>query len=142
LRLRIPQWSAETSATVNGAAVGGLRPGTWAVIERRWTPGDSVRLRLDLRARVLGASDGDKRYAAIVRGPVALSRDLRLAPGSLDEPVSLHPDERGVIPLREMAPPAGVETAFATPGGLALCDYASAGNTWDQRSRFRTWLPA
>jgi hypothetical protein len=142
LRLRIPQWSEETSATVNGAAVGGLRPRAWAVIERRWTPGDSVRLRLDLRGRVVRTSEGDKRYAAIVRGPVALARDLRLAHDSLDEPVSLNPDERGNISLREIAPPAGVETAFVAAGGLALCDYASAGNTWDQRSRFRTWMQA
>jgi DUF1680 family protein len=141
LRLRIPQWSEETSATVNGTAVGGLRPGAWAAIERRWTPGDSVHLRLDLRARIVRASDEDKRYAAIVRGPVALARDLRLAPGSLDEPVSLNPDDRGIISLREIAPPAGLETAFVAAGGPALCDYASAGNTWDQRSRFRTWMP-
>ena len=141
LRLRIPQWSKDTSATVNGAAVGGLRPGAWAVVERRWAPADNVRLRLDLRGRVVRASDGDKRYAAIVRGPVALARDLRLAQGSLDEPVSLNPDEHGAISLREIAPPASVETAFATDGGPALCDYASAGNTWDQRSRYRTWMP-
>ncbi|MGA3027622.1 MAG: beta-L-arabinofuranosidase domain-containing protein [Bryobacteraceae bacterium] len=141
LRLRIPQWSEETTATVNGAAVGGLRPGTWAAIGRRWTPADSVRLRLDVRGRILRTSAGDKRYVAIIRGPVALARDLRLTPGGLDEPVSLDLDGRGRISLRETVPPAGISTAFVAAGGLALCDYASAGNTWDRRSRFRTWLP-
>ena len=141
LRLRIPQWSTEVSATVNGVAVGGLRPGAWAMIERRWAPGDHVHLRLDLRGRVLRASSGGKRYVAIVRGPVALAHDLRLAQGSFNEPVSLHPDEHGNVPLKKIPPPARVETAFVAAGGLTLCDYASAGNTWDQRSRFRTWMP-
>jgi uncharacterized protein len=138
LRLRIPQWSERTSATVSGKAIGGLRPGSWAVMERRWAPGDSVRLRLDMRGRMERSSNGDKQYAAIVRGPLALARDLRLAQGGLDEPVSMNAAD---LSLRPIEPPEGVEMAFVTAGGAALCDYASAGNTWDERSRFRTWLP-
>jgi len=141
LRLRVPQWSEETSATVNGAPVGGVQRGAWATIERRWTPGDVVRLRLDDRGRIVRASDGEKRYAAVVRGPLTLARDVRLMQSSIDEPVSLNPDEHGVLPLEQTIPPPGVEAAFLTAGGTMFCDYASAGNTWDQRSRFRTWLP-
>jgi DUF1680 family protein len=134
LRLRIPQWSGESRALVNGVAVTDIHPGGWAVIEKRWNPGDTVKLHLDLRARVVRASDRGKQYVAIVRGPVALARDARFT-GDIDAPVSIDPGA-----IREISRPDGVEAAFATSEGLALCDYASAGNTWDQRSRFRTWM--
>ncbi|HEY1204707.1 MAG: beta-L-arabinofuranosidase domain-containing protein [Bryobacteraceae bacterium] len=135
LRLRVPQWSETTSVSVNGAAVDGVRAGSWAVIERRWKAGDQVRLSLDLRPRILTTADVGRRYLAVVRGPVALARDLRLG-GTIDEPVSL-----GAGDLKPVTPPAGIEMAFAAAGGkVALCDYASAGNTWDARSRYRTWM--
>ena len=141
LRLRIPKWSRETSATVAGATVGGLRPGSWAAVERRWTSGDRVRLGLDMRGRLVESTASGKRFVAIVRGPVALARDSRLQRDNIDDIVSLKPDAQGDVPLRETTPPAGVETAFVAPGGPVFCDYASAGNTWNDKSRFRTWLP-
>ena len=135
LRLRIPQWSEESRAWMNGDVVSDVHPGVWAVIEKRWNPGDTVKLSLDLRPRVVRASDKGKQYVAVVRGLVALARDARFG-GDIDAPVSINP---GVI--TEISRPSGVETAFATADGLTLCDYASAGNTWDQRSRFRSWMP-
>ncbi len=137
LRLRVPQWSEQTLVSVNGAPPAALRPGSWAAIERIWKVGDQVRLSLDLRPRILTTSVGGRRYAAVVRGPVTLARDGRLG-GNIDEPVSL-----GAGDLTPVAPPAGIDTAFAAAGGkVLLCDYASAGNTWDARSRYRTWMPA
>jgi len=141
LRLRIPQWSGESRAWVNGVAVNDVHPGAWAVIEKRWNPGDTVKLSLDLRARVVRSSDRSKQYAAVVRGPIALVRDARFTVGGIDDPVQLGPGEDGIVSLKEITPPTGVEIALATGAGLALCDYASAGNTWDQRSRFRSWMP-
>jgi DUF1680 family protein len=138
LRLRVPQWSEETSLAVNGKPAG-VRPGTWAVLDRRWKPSDRVSLSLDLRGRILREANGDKRYVAVVRGPVALARDLRLGGDGIDEPVKLQEDERGFVSLKRTPPPAGVQMAFAA-GGVILCDYASAGNTWDARSRYRTWM--
>jgi hypothetical protein len=105
------------------------------VIEKRWNPGDTVKLHLDLRARVVHASDKGKQYVAVVRGPIALARDARFD-GDIEAPVSIDPGA-----ITEISRPCGVDTAFATADGLTLCDYASAGNTWDQRSRFRTWMP-
>jgi hypothetical protein len=134
LRLRIPQWSAASDLAVNGAAIGGLRPGAWAVIERRWKAGDRVRLRLDLRPRILALSGGGREYRAVVRGPLALARDARLG-GNIDEPVRLRAED-----LQPAPPPPGVEMALAA-GPVILCDYASAGNTWDPRSRYRVWMP-
>jgi DUF1680 family protein len=142
LRLRIPLWSEETSVSVNGAAAGDPRPGAWTTVERRWTPGDVVRLRLDLRGRLIQSSGGHRSYVAVVRGPLALARDLRFGQGSIDEAVALKPDGQGSVHLQEIAAPKGVQSAFAAAGGVCLCDYASAGNSWDQQSRFRVWLPS
>jgi hypothetical protein len=105
------------------------------VLARTWKPGDRVSLQLDFRGRVLRASDGGRRYAAIMRGPVALVQDARLSGGgSLPSTADDH------VALRDIATPPEVEMAFAA-GDVALCDYASAGNTWDNRSRYRTWMP-
>jgi DUF1680 family protein len=136
LSLRIPQWSKESRAWVNAAPVSDVHPGAWAVIEKRWNPGDMVKLSLDLRPRVVRASDRGKEYVAVVRGPIALARDSRFTGGDIDAPVSIDPGA-----ITDISRPAGVDTAFVTADGLVLCDYASAGNTWDQRSRFRTWMP-
>ena len=135
LRLRIPAWSEETKIAVNGETVAGVRPGAWAVIARTWKRGDRVSLLFDFRGRVLHASDGSRRYAAITRGPIALAQDARLNDGG-----TLPSGADDQIELRDIAAPAGVEMAFAA-GDATLCDYASAGNTWDNRSRYRTWMP-
>jgi len=137
LWLRVPQWSEQSLVSVNGARPSALQPGGWAAIERIWKAGDQVRLNLDLRPGVVTTAAGGKRYTAMVRGPVALVRDVRLG-GNIDEPVSLAADD-----LKPVAAPPGIEMAFAADGGkVTLCDFASAGNTWDARSRYRTWMAA
>lgn len=143
LRLRIPAWSRETSLAVNGSPLGGVQPGAWALVERLWRPGDRVSLRLDMRGRILRATDSSRSYVAVARGPVALARDVRLAqPGSIGETVAGIPKEQEYLALKGVTPPAGIEMAFVAGAGgePRLCDYASAGNTWDDRSRFRVWL--
>ncbi|MGD0201953.1 MAG: beta-L-arabinofuranosidase domain-containing protein [Bryobacteraceae bacterium] len=144
LRLRIPAWSRETSLAVNGSPLSGVEPGAWALVERRWRPGDHVSLRLDLRGRILRATDSSRSYVAVARGPLALARDVRLAqPGSIGETVAAIPKEQEHIAMQSVPPPAGIEMAFVAGAGgeLPLCDYASAGNTWNDRSRFRVWMP-
>jgi DUF1680 family protein len=140
VRLRIPAWSAQTSLAVNGSKIGGVRPGTYATIERRWKPGDRVRLQLDLRGRVLRAAEGSRAYTAIARGPLVLARDIRLGRDEIDDPVTGFGDDGNFIPLDAVAPPPGIAMAF-TAGQVRLCDYASAGNTWSPDSRYRVWMP-
>jgi DUF1680 family protein len=130
LRLRIPAWSERTALAVNGKAAGAVEPGTWAILERRWKPGDRVTLELDLRGRILRQSG----RAAVLRGPLALATDVRLGPPG---PVPQNEDR---IALESVSALPGIGMAFASPG-LRLCDYASAGNTFAADSRFRVWLP-
>ena len=151
LRLRIPAWSGRTSLTVNGEAVADVQPGSYARVERTWRAGDVVRLDLDLRARVVHAPGDGDRHVAIVRGPVVLARDSRLDAGAIDEVASVRADADGHVAL-EPAPsrPDHAWMAFSAPfdqgvhdvkGELLFTDYASAGNGWDETSRFRVWMP-
>jgi len=142
LRLRIPAWSEETSLTVNGSKAGDVHPGAYATIDRHWKPGDRVRLQLDLRGRVLRAADATRQYAAVVRGPLVLARDLRLGQSGIDSVAGGFGDERKLVLLQDVPPPPGITMAFAADaGGIRLCDYASAGNSWDASSRYRVWMP-
>jgi DUF1680 family protein len=140
VRLRIPEWSAQNSLTVNGSKIGDVHPGTYATVERRWKPGDRMRLQLDLRGRVMRAVDGSHPYAAVARGPVVLARDVRLGQEPIDAPVASFGDDGGFTQLDAAAPPPGIAMAFSA-GKVRLCDYASAGNTWSPGSQYRVWMP-
>jgi hypothetical protein len=141
LRLRVPAWSGQTTIAVHGSKPREAQPGAYATVERRWKPGERVRVELDLRGRVVRAQDGARHYAALARGPVVLARDLRLGRSDIDGAVA--EIAGGSVSLKPGASPAGIAMAFtAGPAEVPLCDYASAGNTWDGRSRFRVWMPA
>jgi hypothetical protein len=151
LKVRIPAWSRETSLSVNGQVVP-CPPGAYAKLEREWTPGDSVLLKLDLRGRAVPAPSGAPQMA-VVRGPIVLALDNRLAPPR-DEAVLLAPDAEGYVGLQPSAQkPNDVWMAFEVPFQtrpgqyvtkplkLVLCDFASAGNGWRDENLFRVWLP-
>ncbi len=149
LKLRIPAWSQRNTLAVNGAPQPSPVPGTYASIDRTWRNGETVILRLDLRARVVGAP-GHPEYAAIVRGPLVLARDARLENGAdLNAPISLAADADGCVgagPVRGQAN-LGIWQVFRvqlgerTATSVRLCDFASAGNTWDAASMYRVWMP-
>ncbi|MGC8668502.1 MAG: beta-L-arabinofuranosidase domain-containing protein [Chthonomonadales bacterium] len=149
LRLRIPAWSEKTVLRVNGGTPRAQVPaGAYAPITRTWAKGDVVLLDLDMRGRVVKDPAGSSAVA-VMRGPIVLAWDQRLgAPEGQN--LVLRQDAAGRIALRAAKPPVGediwmVFTAPCTDAAgkeveLALCDYASAGDTWDARSRFRVWL--
>lgn len=71
LTLRIPEWCAHATLTVNGEAV----PVTTAV-ERTWTAGDTVILTLDLTPRITRPHprvDAIRGCVALERGPLVYS---------------------------------------------------------------------
>ena len=154
LRLRIPSWSAKTSVAVNGKKVA-AKAGKYLKIKRMWQSGDVVALTFDFTARVLDAPSGTGD-AAIRRGPVVLSFDTRLIPrrdgvdtppmyryefdrkkdDSIDVRLVPSPDPAlwmtFEVPCRDEA---------GAPHVLPLCDYASAGNSWEEGNLFRVWTP-
>jgi uncharacterized protein len=151
LALRIPAWSENNSIRVNGEkSVIDIKPGAYLRIHRKWTRGDTVELRLDLRGRMISEPTG-KSFIALARGPIVLALDSRLCP---DKPAALkvEPSEGSHVrltPNPRAAVKYGVRLArdatFIANDGtkhtLTFCDYASAGNTWDDKSLYRVWLP-
>ena len=133
LKLRVPAWSSHTRITVAGETLP-ARPGTFAEIDRLWSPGDRVELEFDLRFRAVPAPDGSALLAAMC-GPVLFARDSRL--GALNAPVSPEDIENA----RELAAEPEFARICRLPDGTRLCDYASAGNCFTPENLLRVWLP-
>ena len=128
--------------------------GQFAEIRRAWKSGDVVSLILDMRGRVMQIGELLENMA-IVRGPIVLTRDTRLGGPDVDATISPVADKDGYVKLEPAAlNQNGVWMQFKAPFmleshkegankpvSLLLCDYASAGNTNDERSWFRVWLP-
>ena len=154
VRVRIPQWSQRSVLAVNGQPIDAVTAGKYVEINRSWKSGDVINLTLDMRGRVVRMGDMPENMA-IVRGPIVLTRDARLGTPNVDETIKPMVDKDGYIDLE----PAGVnqdgiwmkfkspfmieshKEAESKPTEITLCDYASAGNTLDEHSWFRVWLP-
>jgi DUF1680 family protein len=103
LRLRIPSWSNGISAQVNGAPVEvHAKPGRWAVIDRVWSPGDRVQVKIPMEIRAVPVDRFHPRRVAILFGPIVLGQDeaccrrpLALDPGE-DLSQRLIPEGPGV----------------------------------------------
>ncbi len=151
IALRIPNWSEQTSITVNGENIDGINPGTYKNISRVWKKGDIIEMQLDMRGRLVQQDN----HAAIVRGPIVLARDSRFGDGDVDEAAVIQ-HEKGYVDLKlSVEKPAAVWMAFTAPLKLGtgtkatleppaqihFCDFCSAGNIWDRSARYRVWLP-
>ena len=86
LRLRIPHWSARTSAKVDGQPVEGITPGHYLDLTRTWKPGDVVELELDMSPRFWSGEKESAGRASIYRGPILLAYDPRLQPALPADP--------------------------------------------------------
>jgi len=154
MQVRNPAWSRQSSISVNKEPVAVNDPGNFIVVNRRWKEGDTIVFNLDMRGR-LYQSGFNQEYFAIMRGPLVLSRDMRLGLPDTDEPLGPVPAKDGSI---DLLPAEHGNNAYwitvkaffvieshAESGPktipIVLCDYASAGNTFDPSSRFRVWMP-
>ena len=160
VKLRIPAWSKQNTLTVNGEVIMGIESGKYLTVNRLWKPTDEVVLSLDMRGRLIRVSEPNQQVA-IMRGPLVLSRDNRLGGVDVDEIITPVADKDDYIKIElvEKEPnkseilaerddiwlrfnvPFVVDGLEGKPVNIMLCDYASAGNTWEQGSRFRVWLP-
>ena len=151
IALRIPFWSEKTELKVNGEAIENIEPGKYFSIKRTWKTGDKIVLTLDLRGKLIQQNN----YQAIVRGPIVLARDTRFNDGFVDEAAEIKA-ENGYIKLTpaENKPEniwmaftaplvlgTDLEGEFRKPKQINFCDFSSAGNTWEQSSRYRVWIP-
>jgi DUF1680 family protein len=70
LVLRIPEWAAAATLTINGQPRSGLAPATFHSIDRTWKPGDTVVLRLPMPVRTTRWFHDS---VALERGPLVFS---------------------------------------------------------------------
>jgi hypothetical protein len=151
IAFRIPEWSRNTIMTINGNIIQDLVPGTYKKINRTWNKSDKIVLTLDMTGRLITMNG----YQAILRGPVVLARDNRFGDGFIYETAEIKEKEGEV----ELSPSAkktenvwmsftaplilgtDLEGDFRNPLQVNFCDFASAGNTWGEDSRYRVWIP-
>lgn len=170
LRLRVPAWSSQTSVKINGKASDRQpKPGSYFELDREWHDGDLVEIDFDLSVRrhdldhAVAFTSGpillarDNRFDDGDVGEVVCYdvEDANYATpwlagsGRETPPVRLEFHvERALDPAMWMCwsarMPLGCHSEnedgrrFTT---VRFCDFASAGNRWDPKNYYRTWLP-
>ncbi|MEI6753245.1 MAG: beta-L-arabinofuranosidase domain-containing protein [Paludibacter sp.] len=150
IALRIPAWSTTTTISVNGLKVDNVLPGKYQKITREWKKDDKISLNLDLSGRLISLNG----YQAIMRGPILLARDTRYADGFIDEVAEIKAEKNSILLKNSTEKPENVWMSFSAPlvlgtdleGEFAkakqvhFCDFASAGNTWNNDTRYRAWI--
>jgi len=84
--LRIPGWADRAQVAVNGKAMTGAKPGQYLPISRQWSPGDVIRLQMEMPVQVLQANPqvaDDAGRVAVQRGPLVYCME------ELDQPAGV-----------------------------------------------------
>jgi DUF1680 family protein len=111
LRLRTPEFLEKV--TLNGKEIP-FEKGVYLVLSKEWEPDDKVLLEFDFTLKEIPAPDGSP-FVAVKRGPLVLAADSRgTVPGAL------------------------VNTVWR---GIPLCDYATAGNEFNEANTLQVWFP-
>lgn len=88
MKFRVPGWSRDMTIKINGTPANiECKPGTWAVVQREWNPGDSVEVKIPLQFRYEAVDKWHPQRIAIVRGPVVIVQE-----GNAHEPVFKLPE--------------------------------------------------
>lgn len=141
LRLRVPGWSEQTAARVNGEAAEGVEPGTYLGIDREWSDGDVVELTLDMTTRYWAGELGRRGRAAIYRGPVLLTFDQKFNAMDVADMPALDAqalESEGVEVDARFTPLVAGKFAAADGTEVVLVDFASAGA---HGTEYAAWLP-
>jgi uncharacterized protein len=71
--LRVPGWADQAQVSVNTKMLAGVKAGEYLPIRRRWSPGDVIRLKVEVVPQVMEANPhvaDDTGRVAIERGPL------------------------------------------------------------------------
>lgn len=83
LRLRVPEWTSTFAVDFAGNHLLG-KPGEYLTINREWKAGDTVKISIDMTARILSRPSSDPGEVAVQRGPQVLALAKNLNPGLKD----------------------------------------------------------
>jgi DUF1680 family protein len=76
LRVRVPSWSGEARALLNGEPLAvPMVAGSWLTLEREWRNGDELSMRLPMRLHTV-TLPGDATLQAVMYGPLVLAGRL------------------------------------------------------------------
>jgi uncharacterized protein len=151
VKLRIPAWSHQAEVLLPGAETVRAKPGSYLAVRRRWTPGDEIRLKLDISLRHESGDGQMFGRMSVYRGPLLLAYDVIHNTVDEEEMPVLHPamlkDARVSFPKQEAggnligqySPWLFVDVPTGDGESLRLCDFATAGAGG---SRYVSWLPA
>ncbi len=157
VKLRIPEWSKSTTIKINGRNYNGyIIPGTYATINREWSPNDVIELHIDLRTRILDAPAGTGDQL-LKRGPIVLAFDSRLVMperspssypmyryefmgNSIDKEYIDVELVKSTNPKIWMTFNVPLKDEVGNKHVKQMVDFASAGNEWDENNIFRTWI--
>jgi len=119
--LRVPPWAEGFEATVDGRTYR-PSPDRLLEIERTWSPGDTVRVKIPLDIRVVPDGDETTDSVAFARGPQILATDIAIeASGGIPES-GWWGDTLYTCTVKQN----GVETRFR------LVSFADAGQTKEE----------
>jgi uncharacterized protein len=153
LRIRIPAWSLNTTASLNSEPLPAPKAGSYLTVRRKWRArglhADVLTLNLDLKPRYVSGDKEASGKISIYRGPLLLAWDQRF--NSFDESNLPMIDPRAlaearVVPTesstnsldRLFTPVFRMDIPAADGQSVRLCDFATAGAT---STRYRSWLP-
>lgn len=140
LMLRLPAWCVAPELRLNGEPIAIQREHGYAVIERDWTAGDAVELRLPMTPVLMEAHprvEADRWQVAIQRGPIVYCLEEQ------DQPAPLtHMAIRRDHPLHSAWEPEFLNGIVAIEGMAELLESDEAwGNTLYRPLRERALKP-
>lgn len=144
VKIRIPAWSENTTVFVNNKPYK-TKAGSYLDIARKWSDGDIISMKLDMRCRIIEAPKGSNRkgdnFTAVMAGPIVLARDENMDK-DFNNPVQII-SIRGFIkgiPSKPDNPMYRLQYSIpSSKGYIKMVDYSSINN-WNGK-RICTWLP-
>jgi len=120
LRIRVPGWTREGSASLNGRRLDSFAsPGSYLVIDRRWRDGDVVEVTLPMHLHYAAIPD-DPSLRAVMFGPIVLAGRLGNA-GLTRDVLRAGPTKPRTVPeyaAEPVAAPAIVTSGLEPSGWL------------------------
>jgi DUF1680 family protein len=121
--VRIPGWADHAQVAVNAKDLTGATPGAYLPIRRRWSPGDVIRLKVEVIPQVIEANPrvaDDTGRVAIQRGPLIYCLE------EIDQPSGISLSDVAVNPGRK--PVEQFQTEFRNDllGGMVVLHHTGA----------------